>query len=208
MNSADHVQADALEDDLTEDEPTRPLYLTPQTHHLPQHLPTPGSSPRPPRPSYLRNRSSKSHPSSLAPLDLPLLTSASEIFSHMVPPPIARHTTYSSLPPSPVHDFDVKSRGLGIRELEDVLGHLDRQTPDHVEDEFLSAESSGNETDRQASTKEVDETRDREGDARSPSPGRFESLGRLGKEGLSLWELLKDERGTDDWEGWVVDGKW
>jgi hypothetical protein len=28
------------------------------------------------------------------------------------------------------------------------------------------------------------------------------------KPGLSIWELLKDEAGADDWDGWVVEGKW
>ena len=27
-------------------------------------------------------------------------------------------------------------------------------------------------------------------------------------EGLSLWDLLRDEVGAEEWEGWVVDGKW
>jgi hypothetical protein len=27
-------------------------------------------------------------------------------------------------------------------------------------------------------------------------------------EGLSLWDLLRDEVGVEDWDGWIVDGKW
>ena len=25
---------------------------------------------------------------------------------------------------------------------------------------------------------------------------------------VSLWDLLRDEAGEDEWEGWVADGKW
>lgn len=28
------------------------------------------------------------------------------------------------------------------------------------------------------------------------------------KEGLSLWDLLRDEDAADQWEGWIADGKW
>lgn len=28
------------------------------------------------------------------------------------------------------------------------------------------------------------------------------------KEIFGIWELLKDEMGVEDWEGWIVDGKW
>jgi len=27
-------------------------------------------------------------------------------------------------------------------------------------------------------------------------------------EGMSMWDLLKDEVGVEDWDGWIVDGKW
>jgi hypothetical protein len=26
--------------------------------------------------------------------------------------------------------------------------------------------------------------------------------------GLSMWDLLKDEVGVEDFDGWIVDGKW
>ena len=27
-------------------------------------------------------------------------------------------------------------------------------------------------------------------------------------DGLSMWDLLRDEVGVEDWDGWIVDGKW
>ncbi|GFZ42864.1 hypothetical protein JCM24511_00582 [Saitozyma sp. JCM 24511] len=151
----------------------------------------------------LRQRSSAG-PASLAPLDLPIHTSASEIFSQMPPPPLTRHTTYSSLPPSPrleaEKQFDIAARGLGIREMEHVLERLTaKAVADNAEEDelFFPARSRRNTLDR-------GEENGRERDVRSPSPELLPSEGEGA--GLSLWELLKDESG-DEWEGWVVEGK-
>lgn len=42
---------------------------------------------------------------------------------------------------------------------------------------------------------------------RSPSPD-IEVGKEVEKGGISLWDLLRDEAGAEEWEGWIVDGKW
>jgi hypothetical protein len=50
-----------------------------------------------------------------------------------------------------------------------------------------------------------------------PEPAKDDGRGKIdadagGKgnegEGLSMWDLLRDEGGMEDWDGWIVDGKW
>lgn len=210
--------------------------------------------------------------------------SASEMFARMMPPPLSRHSTYSSLPPSPRLDAYDDTTGIvplsgslgsaaDHRELHDVLhrlqdesaqsaGRRDRSSPpqppssshkgkrrgadflhpqraeeemeedseheDHIE-HFFPAMSRRATTDeslfsarRANSPDEVNDEIDLGQESplqdgidreRSPSPViqiSTSSGGRRGRiiEGLSLWELLKDEGEMEDWEDWVVDGKW
>ncbi|KAK4685453.1 transmembrane anterior posterior transformation protein 1, partial [Tremellales sp. Uapishka_1] len=118
----------------------------------------------------------------------PLHTSASELFHALTAPSMSRQTTYSSLPPSPreAHvDLDFGRHGLGIRELEQ-LGEDDR---------FWPALSRRN-------TFEGERAR-----ARTPEP-EVEAEGDKAEEGMSIWELLRDEVGAEEWDGWIVEGKW
>lgn len=144
-----------------------------------------------------------------------------------------RRTTYSSLPPSPhlnLHEDDDehpdsiavngnKSRpggkGLGIMELDDVLGRIEAREVE-IEETWWPARSrrgtfDGDTRDLERVREEMrsispDPLSDRE--ARSPSPETGIDLGEKDGAGSSLWDLLIDEAGAEGWEGWAVDGKW
>jgi hypothetical protein len=108
-------------------------------------------------------------------------------------PVLTRQTTYSSLPPSPRvdgFDRDIQREGVGV-DIEDVLDRLGEGEGEV----YWEAEDNG-----------VDRERERE-EMRSPSPevGLEE---KEGKGGISLWDLLRDEAGAEEWEGWIADGKW
>jgi hypothetical protein len=45
-------------------------------------------------------------------------------------------------------------------------------------------------------------------DLRAASPETEEDSEHEAKEGVSIWDLLRDEVGAEEWEGWAVDGKW
>ncbi len=165
-------------------------------------------------------RKGSSYQSSLQVGHSELHTSASEVFSQVsLPPPLTRHTTYSSLPPSPRHesrlDFGIsKTQGLGIRDLEDMLVKLtssntetprfDRKDFDNAgeDDEFWPASS------RRQSVIEIHP----EGAQSPPSDvdhGRGVSkTDQNSHKDVSFWDLLKDEVGAEDWDGYFVDGKW
>jgi hypothetical protein len=103
-------------------------------------------------------------------------------------------------------DFDIATRGLGMRELEQVLERLKANhsaKQDEAEEIYFPARSRRN-------TIEISQESAAERDMRSPSPAiRIDGsdMGERGMEGVGLWELLQDEAGAEDWEGWVVDGK-
>ncbi|KAI9632300.1 eukaryotic membrane protein family-domain-containing protein [Dioszegia hungarica] len=144
------------------------------------------------RPHIPRVRSTV--PPSLAALDLPSSASASDIFGSVVPPPLTRHTTYSSLPPSPRLADEgselyarLGKRGLGISELESKLGQLMDDGVD-VDEVFWPARS------RRGTMEQTE---------RPVLEAREETVAEP-----SLWDLLKDEAGAEGWEGWAVDGKW
>lgn len=122
----------------------------------------------------------------------------------MSAPPLARQTTYSSLPPSPrlVLETD-KRRGLGILELEDKLARIG--VDPEPDEEFWPARSRRGTIDESSRPELYMSPGQSERDLRSPSP---ESGPEATQTEPSLWDLLKDEAGAEGWEGWAVDGKW
>jgi hypothetical protein len=180
------IQVSTLEDELF-DTPRRNQLQTSQTPDLSKL-----SSFAHERPHLPRVRSNV--PPSLAALDLPSSASASDIFGSVVPPPLTRHTTYSSLPPSPRLADEgselyarLGKRGLGISELESKLGQLVDDGVD-VDEVFWPARS------RRGTMEQTE---------RPVLEAREETVAEP-----SLWDLLKDEAGAEGWEGWAVDGKW
>ncbi|ODN80829.1 hypothetical protein L202_02972 [Cryptococcus amylolentus CBS 6039] len=205
----------------------------------------------PNRPSFQQRQSQvaprrKPHLPHLS-LDLPLHTSASEIFSHPQSdsPMIdgdgietegrgGAKMSYSSLPPSPrgefmgtpkedirvsgkdlnnlLGDLEMKQRGVG----EEAV-NLDTESETEVEgEEFWPARS------RRPTLSEEDSYRRSTDDDELTSPtsaavdtdstrrGSDVKLGPIQSKTdvLGIWDLLKDEMGAEDWDGWVVDGKW
>jgi hypothetical protein len=119
-------------------------------------------------------------------------------------PPLTRQTTYSSLPPSPRYeDYDFpssKNGSIGVKEFEEALGRIGglrrssvsaSAVPLHRDGPGLGL-GTGPAPKRESSNirKEQEEAKNVDG------------------EGLSMWDLLRDEVGVEDWDGWIVDGKW
>ncbi|WVQ94316.1 hypothetical protein IAU59_001395 [Kwoniella sp. CBS 9459] len=171
----------------------------------------------------------------IAPLNLnsDLHTSASEVFdtSSEARP---RVTTYSSLPPSPRgDDYDLaipppSQRGLEIKDINSVLHKLslpssnsaqpDRR--DEEEEEFWPARSrretigeehretinlNGIGVERHVSDAEI---RLSSPEPEEPFSPRYKADESEKSEILGIWDLLKDEMGAEEWDGWIVDGKW
>ena len=104
-------------------------------------------------------------------------------------PPLTRQTTYSSLPPSPRYDeYDIGTEK--VTEFEEALGRL-------AKGGLRRSSVSASAVPRSFS---VD-------DMRTTGPGR-KAEEKEEDEGMSMWDLLKDEVGVEDWDGWIVDGKW
>ncbi|WWC87545.1 uncharacterized protein L201_002435 [Kwoniella dendrophila CBS 6074] len=199
--------------------------LTPQR----PSLSTKASASRISRPQISARQLSKlalKHPP--VPLDLSSLhTSASQIFD-LTSSPITRGTTYSSLPPTPRGEIDFEftvpppsqKKGLGIKELDSVLNKLNASSSSHVkadtedEDEFWPARS------RRPTITENNYNPEEAVRLSSPEPeeelgqihesiNQFKGLNEEGKIEISgLWDLLKDEMGAEEWDGWIIDGKW
>ncbi|KJE02403.1 hypothetical protein I311_03800 [Cryptococcus gattii NT-10] len=168
-------------------------------------------------------------------IDLPLHTSASEIFIPLVSPnheqsPEDKLSTYSSLPPSPRTEFlsTPKRKALDRDELDEILDQLGNTSSRSDADYDVDG---GDETDveewwpaRSRRPTIGEEDRPDQGyrstsELMSPSSpisattAEHDSLtGAEGKESSGeisgIWELLKDEMGAEDWEGWIADGKW
>ncbi|RXK38837.1 hypothetical protein M231_03893 [Tremella mesenterica] len=139
-----------------------------------------------------------------------LYTSASDYFALPGAPQLTRVTTYSSLPPSPRHDFSFDHRPE-TTELEEVLHRLQRDTALDIEDEvdqFWEAEVGDviGEDHHAVGTRSSVEVVDKLEKAieldrpDTPAPGQVGST--------SVWNLLIDEDGAEEWDGWIVDGKW
>jgi hypothetical protein len=104
-------------------------------------------------------------------------------------PPLTRQTTYSSLPPSPrFEDYDIGT--VKVKEFEEALGRL-------AKGGLRRSSVSASAVPRSFS---VDDIRTASG------VGKVED--KEEDEGMSMWDLLKDEVGVEDWDGWIVDGKW
>ena len=163
--------------------------------------------------------SSGAGPSRLAHLDLTIHPSPSEIFKDPISPTPPRHGAYSSLPPSPRRErsrsFGREPVGLGIPDLDAKLSRL---SPQRVASELTDEEEYW----------EASEARSRSGTVTRPngqtghdppvdlsSPPENDrghddpiSLPTQLKSVPSLFELIRDEAGAEEWEGWIVDGRW
>ncbi|KAL7419760.1 hypothetical protein Q5752_005676 [Cryptotrichosporon argae] len=156
-----------------------------------------------------------------------LHTSASDVFAS--PTRLDRPTTYSSLPPSPRDEAYAAvvgaERGLGIRELDDVLACLERRCArDDAQGsgdaepvaEMEEAERKGREAyeDGQEGDDEHEDflealsgADDRHMRLDSPNADEGDAEGEaLVQKRRSVWELLVDD--DDEWDTWVADGKW
>jgi hypothetical protein len=103
-------------------------------------------------------------------------------------PPLTRQTTYSSLPPSPRYDeYDIGTEK--VKEFEEALGRL-------AKGGLRRSSVSASAVPRSFS---VDDMR---------TAGVRKAEEKEEDEGMSMWDLLKDEVGVEDWDGWIVDGKW
>jgi hypothetical protein len=104
-------------------------------------------------------------------------------------PPLTRQTTYSSLPPSPRYDeYDIGTEK--VKEFEEALGRLAKGGL-RRSSVSASAVPRSFSVDDMRTTSGVPKVEEKEED-----------------EGMSMWDLLKDEVGVEDWDGWIVDGKW
>ncbi|WRT65422.1 uncharacterized protein IL334_002365 [Kwoniella shivajii] len=200
-------------------------------------LPVKGSSTLFARPQLSARQSSrmKSH-LPLAPLDLSsaLHTSSSEIFDLSSSPGV-RVTTYSSLPPSPRGELELgfeftvppptQKKGLGIKELDSVLSRLSASAFEvevDGEDEFWPARSrrptitennlSQPHHEQGIRLSSPEPTSDPDEHKSSQPHLDFKELRGLNEDGKvevsGIWDLLKDEMGAEEWDGWLVDGKW
>ncbi|KAK6906918.1 hypothetical protein I203_100907 [Kwoniella mangroviensis CBS 8507] len=232
----DEGDEDDLEENQREDEATRLEEILTSSSQRPP-LPSKASSTLLSRPQLSSRQSSKLkalHP--LASIDFPpsIHTPSSEVFDLSSTPGL-NGTTYSSLPPSPRGEVDFEftvppplppqKRGLGINELGSVLDRLTIPSSEHLaadedegEEEFWPARSR-----RPTITENTYTLNDTNEDGlriSSPEPEKydrhlhnddneFKGLNEEGKiEFSGIWDLLKDEMGAEEWDGWVVDGKW
>ncbi|WWC59938.1 uncharacterized protein I303_102501 [Kwoniella dejecticola CBS 10117] len=207
--SAREIEANTLEDILVQ----RPV------------LPSNQSSSFLARPPVNSRKSSKlKHiPPRLADIPNGIHTSTLEVFD--LSSDDLKGTAYSSLPPSPRGErefgFTVpppQKKGLGINELDSVMNRLnDAAANVRVEDEeeFWPARSRRptiTEHENHRSDGEIRLSSPEPDEAASPSHTTFDQFKGLNEEGKieisGIWDLLKDEMGAEEWDGWLVDGKW
>ena len=119
-------------------------------------------------------------------------------------PILSRQTTYSSLPPSPRDEVELEfTRGLGIKELKDVLSKL------NAEARPGTARADHGDEVRLETPRETEGVKDgRESIRLTPETSEKTDEGKKRVGGLGIWDLLKDEVGSEEWDAWVVDGKW
>ncbi|WWD16768.1 hypothetical protein CI109_101200 [Kwoniella shandongensis] len=123
----------------------------------------------------------------------------------------------------------MKGRGLGIKDLDTVLDKLNSAsspTPEHAhdldgedEETFWPARSRRNTIGEESSpylipsstlggaTKATADLNSPTSDGDGSLPADM-TFGGSKTEVLGIWDLLKDEMGAEDWDGWIVDGKW
>ncbi|WWC68948.1 uncharacterized protein I206_102884 [Kwoniella pini CBS 10737] len=177
------------------------------------------------RPQLSSRRSSKVkalHPL-LPELSSNLHTSTSELFD--LPSDEMKGTAYSSLPPSPRGEREFQftvpppqQKGLGIKELDSVLNRFNIPSvngEDEDKEEFWPARSRRptiTEHDNIQSEGEIRLSSPEPDDITSPSNATFDQFKGLNEDGkieiTGIWDLLKDEMGAEEWDGWLVDGKW
>jgi hypothetical protein len=138
-------------------------------------------------------------------------------------PPLTRQTTYSSLPPSPRYgefNFGDESHGAGsagvsgkgglaAQDFEEVLGRLKAAAAPlktaHTDD---IRQRSSPAKDAAKSSAPVSGSMHHSGEGQTAGnldPTKDKPRQSLG---LSLWDLLKDEGVEEEWDGWLVEGKW
>ena len=109
-------------------------------------------------------------------------------------PPLTRQTTYSSLPPSPRYeDYDFAGK-VDIKEFEEALGRIGKGG-------LRRSSVSASAVPRSLSVNDM-----LSGGGSGGGAGKSEETEE--DAGVSMWDLLKDEVGVEDWDGWIVDGKW
>lgn len=127
-------------------------------------------------------------------------------------PTLTRQTTYSSLPPSPRYEpYELGQEVDKRRGFEEALERLTR-TRSSVDDTRAKEGEDQHESKRTRQDEAVGgkaavgkDVNRKSGTSRDQR--EHEQLETEG-EGLSLWDLLRDEVGVEDWDGWIVDGKW
>lgn len=124
-------------------------------------------------------------------------------------PVLTRQTTYSSLPPSPrFEDYGKLDRDR--RHFDDALDRLSAGLHQRSKSSHEGVPPV-TELGFSPTVQESDEQGLANGNAEEAA-GRRERddthADEVGAEGLSLWDLLRDEVGVEDWDGWIVDGKW
>jgi hypothetical protein len=112
-------------------------------------------------------------------------------------PPLTRQTTYSSLPPSPRYEqYDFAETKIKGKEFEEALGRLvngDGKEKGRILSLNVPAYVDLNQSGMTEGRGQVKVEKENE---------------EINEEGLSMWDLLRDEVGVEDWDGWIVDGKW
>ena len=129
-----------------------------------------------------------------------------------IPPRLARRTTYSSLPPSPQYgpvDFGVKRPDSAVDKLaslDTALDELNERNLPSTTTEHVDSRLGGtpHHFERHVELqKPVPEPRTTWTETPEPTLGH-----KARAAGSSLWDVLTDDDGQEDWEGWIIDGKW
>ncbi|ORX36417.1 eukaryotic membrane protein family-domain-containing protein [Kockovaella imperatae] len=146
-------------------------------------------------------------------------TPAFEDFKGDRTPP--KQSAYSSLPSSPKHerdfDFGRTAVGLGLPPFGDKLGRLEPRAESTSDSEDLEQYweaanvRSGNETPASLSNirqrvppqSSLDTTTANDAHIHEPLSSPTQP-----REIPSLFELIYDEAGAEEWDGWIVDGRW
>ena len=129
---------------------------------------------------------------------------------HVHMPSLTRQTTYSSLPPSPRYEtYELeKDPRRGFEEALERLTRTRSSGDDPRRNLDGQPRGQGGSEIGQAEIKTPQGSLDRQGNAQEPEQEQSGGGGEGEGEGLSLWDLLRDEVSVEDWDGWIVDGKW
>lgn len=121
-------------------------------------------------------------------------------------PVLTRQTTYSSLPPSPRFE---EYQSTDRRQFDEALERLqsDHHHRSKSNQEVNPVDDLGFGTSPRKTGRRSDADADAD-DAKVVDLGKADEQETDLPDGLSLWDLLRDEVGVEDWDGWIVDGKW